>query len=70
MHERIQNLEEVEVGPDAHKVNLRQNRITRISPVPWLAQLLLLDLYDNGIQQIESLEVCTKLTYIYTSTIL
>jgi len=65
MHERIGSLEEVseDVGPEVRKVNLRQNRITRITAVPWLTQLEELDLYDNGISQIENLDVCVGLKY-------
>lgn len=63
MHERIGKLEDVEVGPDVFRVNLRQNRITQITPVHWLPQLTELDLYDNGIQKIENLQDCTMLKY-------
>lgn len=61
MHEKIERLEEVQVGSSVTRVNLRQNRITEISPVPWLVQLEELDLYDNGISEIKNLEVCTNL---------
>lgn len=63
MHERIEKLEDVQVGPNAVRVNLRQNRITEISPVPWLAQLEELDLYDNGISEIKNLDSCSQLKY-------
>lgn len=61
MHERIASMEEVEVGTAVRRVNLRQNRITAISPLPWLAQLEELDLYDNGISAIENLNACQNL---------
>jgi Leucine-rich repeat (LRR) protein len=61
MHEKIERLEDVQVDSSVTQVNLRQNRITEISSVPWLAQLEELDLYDNGISEIKNLEVCTKL---------
>jgi Leucine-rich repeat (LRR) protein len=63
MHERMESMEEAEVGPEVRRVNLRQNRITRISLLPWLAQLEELDLYDNGISVIENLDGCTNLRY-------
>ncbi len=42
---------------------MRQNRIVKIAKVPWLRQLVELDLYDNGLTAIDNLNDCSNLKY-------